>query len=361
MVDLRNRVWGCFIGGAVGDALGYPIEFMGEDEIDSRFGPYGIATLEQAAALSGEQHAIFSDDTQMTLFTAAGLIYGAEEHGTPDIDDVWLAYREWFATQGNNTYLDDPAHPKLWLTSMDAMQHRRAPGTTCLYAIQGGVGGTILEPINNSKGCGGVMRAAPVGLVAHCLQHGRNSYEDKRYQYHWATKMAAESAALTHGHPLGWLPAAVLAQIVARACVHEETLEQLIESSVRDVAAQYESFPEADVLVDMVLRAMELARMGHVLPEQKRADIHELGEGWVGEEALCIAIYAALLHQNDIGAAIRCAVNHWGDSDSTGAICGNILGAYLGLDAVKASFSLLALEQVDVLLKVADDMITLGQ
>lgn len=361
MANDKDRVWGCFIGGAVGDALGYPIEFMKEDEIDSVFGPQGIQTLEQAAKLSHEPQAVFSDDTQMTLFTAAGLIYGAEQGRTPDSSDVWLAYREWFATQGNSTYLDDPAHPKLWLTSMDAMRHKRAPGNTCLYAIQGGVAGTILEPVNNSKGCGGVMRAAPVGLVAHCLRGHEQFRNSRRYQ--WATRMASESAALTHGHPMGWLPAAVLAQIVARSCAEEENLPLsfIIEHSVRSVAAQYSTFPEADVLVDMVMRAIELSTLPHATIEDDRARIHELGEGWVGEEALCIAIYAALSYIDDFAAAIRCAVNHWGDSDSTGAICGNILGAYKGFGVVRESFSLLTLEQIDTLLKVADDMIALGE
>lgn len=363
MVNDKDRVWGCFIGGAIGDALGYPIEFWQEDQIDSVFGPEGIQTLEQAAELSRVPQAVFSDDTQMTLFTAAGLIYGAEQHGTPESSDVWLAYREWFATQGNNTYLDDPAHPKLWLTSMDAMHHRRAPGNTCLYAIQGGVGGTILEPVNNSKGCGGVMRAAPVGLVAHCLRR-REQYRNS-HRYQWATRMAAESAALTHGHPMGWLPAAVLAQIVARSCANDEAdplpLSFIVQHSVQSVAAQYATFPEAELLVDMVMRAIELSHMSHATPEDDRAHIHELGEGWVGEEALCVAIYAALSYENDFAAAIRCAVNHWGDSDSTGAICGNILGAYLGFDAFKADFTLLKLEQIDLLLKIADDMIALEE
>ena len=359
MADMRDHVWGCLVGGAVGDALGYPIEFMSEDEIDTRFGSKGIQTLEQAAELAGEPQAIFSDDTQMSLFTAAGLLYGVERHRVPEISDIWLAYREWYATQGNKQYLDDPAHPKLWLTSMDAMQHRRAPGTTCLLAIQGGVGGTIFEPVNNSKGCGGVMRAAPVGLIAYSLRKGTRPTVEQRY--HWASAMAAESAALTHGHPMGWLPAAVLAQIIERACVPNEPLEQIVTRSVRDVAAQYESFPEADVLVDMVDSAIALSKESHATAEDDRAHIHELGEGWVGEEALCIAIYAALSYCNDVGKAIRCAVNHWGDSDSTGAICGNILGAYLGMDAIKASFNLLSLEHIDVILRVATDMVEVGQ
>lgn len=42
---------------------------------------------------------------------------------------------------------------------------QRAPGNTCISALESGAMGTIEEPINDSKGCGGVMRAAPVGML----------------------------------------------------------------------------------------------------------------------------------------------------------------------------------------------------
>ncbi|MBR0401585.1 MAG: ADP-ribosylglycohydrolase family protein, partial [Lachnospiraceae bacterium] len=63
-------------------------------------------------------------------------------------------------------------------------------------------------------------------------------------------------------------------------------------------------------------------------------NIHALGEGWVGEEAMAVGVYCALRYQNDFAAGIRAAVNHCGDSDSTGAVCGNILGAWIGDRAV---------------------------
>ena len=62
--------------------------------------------------------------------------------------------------------------------------------------------------------------------------------------------------------------------------------------------------------------------------------IRSLGEGWVGEEALAIALYCVLKHRDDFSACIRAAVNHDGDSDSTGAIAGSLLGAWLGADGI---------------------------
>ena len=84
--------------------------------------------------------------------------------------------------------------------------------------------------------------------------------------------------------------------------------------------------------------------------------IHQLGEGWVADEALAIAVFCAVRYQNDFAAAIRAAVNHKGDSDSTGAICGNILGAWLGEEAVKQAFDLNCLELADVIRTIADDL-----
>lgn len=55
----------------------------------------------------------------------------------------------------------------------------------------------------------------------------------------------------------------------------------------------------------------------------------------MGEEAIAIALFCCLRHQNSFAGAVQFAVNHKGDSDSTGAIAGNIIGAYLGIDNVR--------------------------
>ena len=45
------------------------------------------------------------------------------------------------------------------------MRQLRAPGNTCLSAVRAGVTGTVMHAINPSKGCGAVMRTAPIGLI----------------------------------------------------------------------------------------------------------------------------------------------------------------------------------------------------
>lgn len=76
----KDRIRGCMLGGAVGDALGYAVEFLGENSIFTRYGDQGITAYELDRD-SGK--AIISDDTQMSLFTANGLLCAAtREAGT---------------------------------------------------------------------------------------------------------------------------------------------------------------------------------------------------------------------------------------------------------------------------------------
>ena len=83
--------------------------------------------------------------------------------------------------------------------------------------------------------------------------------------------------------------------------------------------------------------------------------IYQLGEGWVAEETFAIAIYSCLKYQNSFEDAIVCAVNHDGDSDSTGSVAGNIMGVFLGYDAIP-KYYVDNLELKDVILEIAEDL-----
>lgn len=95
-----DRALGCLLGGAVGDALGAPIEFLSTDEIRARWGPEGLTNFEPHRGRRGS----ITDDTQMTFFTAEGLIRGAvrgRERGVSSLPSVvHHAYLRWLHTQG---------------------------------------------------------------------------------------------------------------------------------------------------------------------------------------------------------------------------------------------------------------------
>ena len=328
----KSRYRGCLLGGAVGDALGYPVEFMKEDGIFRKYGEKGIQTLSQAG-----NPAVISDDTQMTLFAVNALIRSASIHCNWK-ENLLRAYQEWLGTQGDECCIRDDPRPRMWLYEVEGLHARRAPGNTCLASIRRTAGKReAIFADNNSKGCGTVMRAAPYGLSVGYDPLSRGEEANA------VIKMAHVDADFTHGHPAAREASASLAALIWEIVQYSPQRCNSLEEAV------YHCFGGSGLLK----KAVELALDGSV-PDLE--GIHRLGEGWVADEALAIAVFCAVRHQNDFAAGIRAAVNHKGDSDSTGAICGNILGAWLGEEAVEKAFDLKQLELADVTRTIADDL-----
>ena len=328
----KSRYRGCLLGGAVGDALGYPVEFMKEDGIFRKYGEKGIQTLSQAG-----NPAVISDDTQMTLFAANALIRSEAIHCDWK-ENLLRAYQEWLGTQGDECCIRDDPRPRMWLYEVEGLHARRAPGNTCLASIRRTAGKReAIFADNNSKGCGTVMRAAPYGLSVGYDPLSRGEEANA------VNKMAHVDADFTHGHPAAREASASLAALIWEIVQYSPQRCNSLEEAV------YHCFGGSGLLK----KAVELALDGSV-PDLE--GIHRLGEGWVADEALAIAVFCAVRHQNDFAAGIRAAVNHKGDSDSTGAICGNILGAWLGEEAVEKAFDLKQLELADVTRTIADDL-----
>ena len=353
-----DRIRGSLVGGAIGDALGYAVEFLQEDQIFRKYGSEGITEYD---LVNGK--ALISDDTQMTLFTANGILVGDTRLSMRGIGGdpkayVPNAYLDWLKTQESDInsvnhherYTEKGGYS--WLLDVPELYVRRAPGNTCLSALEtrakeGYVGSFINSPINRSKGCGGIMRIAPLALK---YRSGENFYGDIEQ----IDMEAAELSAITHSHSLGYMPSAVVSHIISRIlCSYDEmSLKDMVLEARDSVSKLFAGDKNLPVLVDIINRAVRLA-------EEADADdldnIHALGEGWVAEETLGIALYCALKYQNDFSKAMITAVNHKGDSDSTGAVTGNILGALVGYTAIDSKWKK-NLELLDVILEVADDL-----
>jgi len=324
-VELLDRIRGSLLGGAAGDALGYAVEFITAEMIRDIYGPGGIRHY----ALS-KGKALISDDTQMTLFTAEGIVMGwnrAVAGGMAADMEVYVydAYMNWLCTQGYNK--EGMWRQFSYLMQCPELFHQRAPGGTCLGALLSGRMGSLREPANYSKGCGGVMRVAPVGFVGAFSRRYDDAPEDA------ALWQAAKIAAITHGHPMGYMSAAMLAEMIRLITLENGmTLEEIalaaLEKTERLLGA--DEAPAGMTLHGLTRKAIALSREDI---DDVQA-IHSLGGGWVGEEALAIALYCVLKYQTDFSACIRAAVNHDGDSDSTGAIAGNLLGAWLGVKGI---------------------------
>ena len=298
----RDAVVGCLLGGAIGDALGAGIEFYDLATIERRYGPAGVTDFTPHFG----HEAPITDDTQMTLFTTEGLIEAADD-GTDRVGSVWAAYQRWFHTQGGDLPADTA--PDHGLLAVDDLHSRRAPGNTCCSAIAGGEPGATTHVINDSKGCGGVMRAAPAGVVA---TDGADAY-----------RLGCDVAALTHSHPCGWVAAGALA-VMVHGLLAGRSLPEAVDVAIETVDGP-------DIHPGVVGALRDAVALADAAPDAR--GIERLGAGWVAEEALAIAV-CAVLAEPDPDAALLLAVNHSGDSDSTGAIAGNLLGAAHGVDAL---------------------------
>ena len=351
-----DAIRGCIFGGAVGDALGYPVEFMSEEAIWAKYGPTGIHCYEKDPAAN---KALISDDTQMSLFTACGLLVGDTRGAMRGVRSaprkyVARAYLDWLLTQ-ESSFREVNRHDRLtkkggysWLLDVPELYARRAPGRTCQSALREEQDGITYEDYieakrNHSKGCGGIMRVAPMAVNYDPADIKRLDLE------------GAQLAAITHGHSLGYMTAAVLVHllnvIVFTPAERRKTLKDYIldaKETISGLFAGDKHLPELRQIIDL---AVELAEN----KDDDLTNIHRLGQGWVAEETLGIALYCALRHQDDFSAGVIAAVNHEGDSDSTGAVTGNILGALLGYQAIEEKWKK-DLELSDVILEIADDL-----
>lgn len=336
-----DKFRGCLLGGAAGDALGYEVEFMKAPAIFQRFGDRGIT---QYALRDGI--ARISDDTQMTLFTAAGLLVGTTRGMLRGVmgqyaDYIAYCYQDWLKTQ-HQEVTPAQGHRHSWLMNEPRLYNRRAPGLSCLSALGSGIFGRIEEPINDSKGCGGIMRVAPIGLY----------FVGSSMPIEQVDRLGAEAAALTHGHELGWLSSAVLVHIIYELVSQPNVrIDRATVDALNTVERIFPNAKHMGYLRALVEKALELARSDM----NDLTAIEKLGGGWVGEETLAIAVYCACKYSDDFDKAMIASVNHSGDSDSTGAVTGNILGASLGLKGIPAKYRE-NLELSDVILEIADDL-----
>ncbi len=345
MNTLQDRIRGSLIGGAIGDALGYPVEFIDSfNGIQARYGEKGITRMDirwTEVDVASIGKAVVSDDTQMTLFTANGLL-NAKKQNIPMTYGICRAYVEWYLTQIGKK---SSKFSDCWIANIPELNVCRAPGITCMSSLEAIYRGR--EPMNSSKGCGGVMRIAPIPLYAAVQE--RMSVEE-------ADHLAGDVAEITHQHPLGYISAALMSHVIYRLALDieptQESMKHYIMEGVAEMRKQYKTCNN-----DVEYMA-ELAERAIYLLDNNKTDLEnvgDLGEGWTGEEALAIALYCALKHFDSFEQALIAAVNHGGDSDSTGAITGNILGAAVGYEAIPQFFKD-DLEMHDLILHMADDL-----
>ena len=325
----------CLLGGAVGDVLGAPVEFDSRAEILRSYESQGITDYDVAYDRLGA----ITDDTQLTLFTAEGLLRAQVRHDHKGLchlpSVVSHAYLRWLETQGYRAAAPGVTPDGILFLNPE-LHARRAPGTTCLQSLATAT--RFGQPAsNNSKGCGAIMRIAPVALFASA----RELSED------WVFQTSVEISALTHGHPTGQIASAFFALLL-----YWLLKGYRLEAALHQSCLYCYRLPGTDETLHAVDRAIALSQID---PSGQR--LAELGEGWVADEALAIAVYCSLISDNFEDAVVL-AVNHSGDSDSTGLLTGNIRGVTDGLDALPERW-LRDLELKELISTVAEDLYNL--
>lgn len=311
-VDVRDRVLGCLLGGALGDSVGWPVEFSSQDSLDLQF-PSGLAVPD------GPLHP--TDDTQMTLFSVAALI-DHHAYGTDLQSAAQRAYRGWLRTQ---TLSEEPTGRGVWLLDQQVLYQQRGPGTTCLTALRSSA------PVAESKGCGTTMRTAPAGLAG------------------LADPFAAgwQLSAPTHGHPTGLVAGAAMAWL----CASLMSGASLLDAATQLAGALRHAVDGGETSAALS-RALSLHQEGL---RPSRNDMPLVGAGWVAEEALAVGVFCAL-NAEDFKTGVIAAADHSGDSDSTASVCGQLLGVMWGQQALPADW-LAVLELGDIVAQVAEDLV----
>ncbi len=333
-----DKVRGSLEAGACGDALGYAVEFSSYSEIIQQFGVSGITGFTFDRGL-------ISDDTQMTLFTAEGLLdsIASDKAASDDkiLTSIQKAYLRWYETQTKKY-----THSNIGLLSDPDLWAQRAPGNTCLSALGRIFNGQAVD--NSSKGCGGIMRITPIAIVG-----ATGAFDNLR-----TARLAGKAAFITHHHPLSTVSSAVLAVLIRSILISEDipdssAYKNLIKSSLDLVK---EVFPGASYAF---IQLTELLDKTFDTVESSLSDseaVRTLGEGWTAEETLAIALASVMRHPHDLHAALIMAVNHSGDSDSTGAVAGNIIGAALGCGAIPEALAK-NLELRSTIIDIADRLV----
>ena len=342
MISKRDAYRGCLLGLAIGDAMGYPADTKTWPQIQEDYGPYGLMGYDLRNG-----YAEVSSHTQIAAFSCNGLLIGltrGQVYGkmAPFVRYMGLAQQEWAI--GQRRY-DQPTRNRCWVFRVSELRSRHCTDTRMVETLNRGKLGSLEEPVNKYDTPASVTSAVAAGIFGDT---GKLDPEE-------IDRLGSEGVALTHGHPLAFLPGALVAHLIGGCLRHQTaTLNTLVRAALHAFQEQFvREYPrEVGQITAVIEQAVSLAEERLVQPveamERLKCD--------TGAEVLAGAIYAALLCEEDFDNAMIIAVNHSGRSAAVSALTGAILGARLGEQALP-DFYMEGLEIADVLRTLADDLV----
>lgn len=292
-LTLHDRVYGCLLGQAIGDAFGAAGHMppLVEPFIDDLVAPPAEHPIH-----GGLKAGQYTDDTIFALALLRALLETPRPTGT-----------------------DFARHLRKTVDDLD-LASSRLVGPSTKAAIQAWARGEALGRAGRMGWTNGsVMRVALVGL---------------RYPGDLTRTVALtyESALPTHNTDIAVAAACAITCAVSRAAAGDATLDDLIEAACygadRGMAYGYKFI--APSVSRRIRFAVDLARSTKSVVERQR-DIYDLvGTGLPAYEMAAAALAHVALAEGDPVRAIELATNTGGDTDTTAAIAGAVAGAWCG-------------------------------
>jgi ADP-ribosylglycohydrolase len=283
-MNIKDRYHGCIVGLAVGDALGYQVEFDRLAEINAKF-PDGLTFPNDGK---------YSDDTQMSICIAEALIAG-----TDNVEKFMEALTACFIS---------------WHKAQEDPEVNRAPGNTCMAACERLAFGTPWQEsgVPDGMGSGTAMRSAPIGLwymddITSCVEYG------------------IASAQITHKHP------SALCASVATSLLTNMAMNMVPVGVWANELTTVTAGIDTDFKEHIDLAAQLAARRA---PPALALSEKFLGEAWVGFSASASALYCCMMEPNSFEKAVRMAATTNGDSDTIACIVGAWMGARHGISGI---------------------------
>lgn len=330
-----DKLKGCLLGLAIGDAMGLAVDTKALDEIFLDYGPAGLLGYDLTNGV-----AEISSHTQIAAFSCNGLLLSLARGQNTYLASVTLALKEWAHAQH---LPGDPKKRSCWLAHVPQMRSRKCMDARTLDALTRDILGTPENPANQSASPGTLPAAVPVGLI----------FRPERMDFSELGKLGAQIVALTHGDPLAILSGAVVAYAIA-GMVHapDAALEENLSNAVQAMQTQYAAtFLQAEQLGQALGQALTLGAQ----PQESHSAIMEQLRCSTCAEILAGAFYAISASGGDFDTAMIIAVNHSGKSAAVAALTGALLGAAQGESALP-EFYLESLPSADIFRQLAADL-----